>query len=58
LLIGVFGVTIGPLCEELIFRGFLMPLLTRSFGALPASAAAVPFALMHGEEYAWAGNNL
>ena len=23
----VFGVTLGPLCEELVFRGFLQPLL-------------------------------
>src|SRR5215471_3936053 len=29
-LIGIFGVTIGPLCEELVFRGFLQPLLVRS----------------------------
>ena len=59
LLIGVFGVTIGPLCEELIFRGFLMPLLTRSFGALAGVLlAAVPFALLHGEEYAWGWQQL
>jgi uncharacterized protein len=53
-LIGVFGVTLGPLCEELMFRGFLMPLLVRSFGALTGVlAAAAPFALLHGFEYAW-----
>ncbi len=59
LLIGVFGVTIGPLCEELIFRGFLMPLLARSFGALAGVLlAAVPFALLHGQEYAWGWQQL
>jgi hypothetical protein len=53
-LIGVFAVTLGPLCEELMFRGFLMPLLVRSFGALAGVlAAAVPFALLHGFQYAW-----
>jgi membrane protease YdiL (CAAX protease family) len=59
LLIGVFGVTLGPLCEELIFRGFLMPLLARSFGALAGVLlAAVPFALLHGQEYAWGWQQL
>ncbi|MGC9971484.1 MAG: type II CAAX endopeptidase family protein [Bryobacteraceae bacterium] len=54
MLIGVFGVTLGPLCEELMFRGFLMPLLVRSFGALTGVlAAAIPFALLHGFQYAW-----
>lgn len=54
MLIGVFGVTLGPLCEELIFRGFLMPLLVRWFGAVAGVlGAAAPFALLHGSEYAW-----
>jgi membrane protease YdiL (CAAX protease family) len=55
LLVGVFAVTLGPLFEELAFRGFLMPLLTRTFGAVAAVVLqAVPFALLHGSEYAWA----
>src|SRR5579883_568460 len=29
-LFGLFAVLIGPLCEELAFRGFLMPLIIRS----------------------------
>jgi uncharacterized protein len=54
MLIAFFGVTLGPLCEELIFRGFLMPLLVRSFGALTGVlVAAAPFTLLHGSEYAW-----
>jgi membrane protease YdiL (CAAX protease family) len=47
LLMAVFGVGIAPLCEELAFRGFLQPLLARSFGA-PAGilAAGVAFGLL------------
>jgi hypothetical protein len=54
LLIGGFASTLGPMFEELGFRGFLMPLLTRTFGAtagIVLSAAA--FAVLHGPEYAW-----
>jgi hypothetical protein len=54
LLVGVAAATVGPLCEELAFRGFLMPLLVRSLG--PAAGivlSALPFALLHGPQYAW-----
>jgi membrane protease YdiL (CAAX protease family) len=52
LLLTVFGVTLGPLCEELAFRGFLQPLLVRSLGAVPGVLlAAVPFGLLHYQEY-------
>jgi uncharacterized protein len=55
LLVGFFALTLGPLFEELAFRGFLMPLLVRTFGAVAGVALqAVPFALLHGNEYAWA----
>jgi CAAX protease family protein len=51
-LVAIFGVTMGPLCEELAFRGFLQPLLVRSLGALPGIAAAsIPFGLLHFQEY-------
>jgi membrane protease YdiL (CAAX protease family) len=44
-----FGAFVGPICEEMAFRGFLQPLLTRSLGAWPAIVLAdVPFALLHG----------
>jgi membrane protease YdiL (CAAX protease family) len=53
-LVGFFAVTLGPLCEELIFRGFLQPLLTRSLGAAAAIlVTAAVFALPHGPQYAW-----
>jgi uncharacterized protein len=52
ILVAVFGVSVGPLCEELIFRGFLQPLFVRTLGAVPGILlAAVPFGLLHLEEY-------
>jgi hypothetical protein len=52
--VGTFGVTLGPLCEELVFRGFLQPLLVRSFGAAAGIAAgAVPFGLLHLQQYGY-----
>jgi membrane protease YdiL (CAAX protease family) len=56
ILIGIFGTTIGPLCEELGFRGFLQPLLVRSFGTVPGIIlTAIPFGLLHAEQnaYSW-----
>ncbi len=53
-LVGVFAITLGPLCEELAFRGLLLPLLARTFGAAAGILlTAAPFALLHGSEYAW-----
>lgn len=52
ILIGLFGVTLGPLAEELIFRGFLQPLLVRSMGTVAGIlVAAIPFGLLHFSEY-------
>jgi uncharacterized protein len=59
LLMGFFAVTLGPLFEELAFRGFLQPLLVSTFGALGGVALqAVPFAALHGVEYAWSWQQL
>lgn len=53
-LFGLFSIIIGPVCEELAFRGFLMPLLVRSFGPwVGIIGAALPFALLHGDQYSW-----
>jgi membrane protease YdiL (CAAX protease family) len=53
-IVGIAAVTIGPLCEELAFRGFLLPVLVRSFGAAAGVVlAALPFALLHGPQYGW-----
>jgi membrane protease YdiL (CAAX protease family) len=52
ILVAVFGITLGPLFEELAFRGFLQPLLVRSLGAIPGIVvAAIPFGLLHFQEY-------
>ncbi len=52
--LGVFVVLLGPFCEELVFRGFLMPLFVRSLTAVPGILlAALLFGSMHGPEYQW-----
>src|SRR5277367_2261096 len=54
ILFGIFVVIVGPLCEELAFRGFLMPLLVRSFGAAAGIlGTGVLFGALHAPEYAW-----
>jgi uncharacterized protein len=51
----VFVVVLGPIFEELVFRGFLLPLLVRTFGpALGILLTALPFALLHGAQNKWA----
>lgn len=51
----VAGVVLGPIVEELFFRGFLMPLIAKYTGdVVSIFAAAAPFALMHGAQYKWA----
>ncbi len=53
-LVGVFATTLGPLAEELIFRGFFQPLLVSRLGTVAGIAAAsLPFALLHGPQYSW-----
>ncbi|MCW5980524.1 MAG: CPBP family intramembrane metalloprotease [Bryobacteraceae bacterium] len=59
ILVGIFAITLGPLCEELIFRGFLLPLLVKSLGAVAGVAiTAVGFSLLHGPQYAWSWQHL
>lgn len=54
ILVGVFSTTLGPLCEELVFRGFFQPLLTARFGRWAGIIlCAAPFALLHGPQYHW-----
>lgn len=51
----LFGVVLGPIYEELFFRGFLFPLLAKSFGALAGVLlSAFLFGLLHGAQYDWA----
>jgi membrane protease YdiL (CAAX protease family) len=52
ILMAIFGVTVGPLFEELGFRGFLQPLLVRTFGAAAGILlTAIPFGILHWQEY-------
>jgi hypothetical protein len=51
----LFTTVFGPLFEEMLFRGFLLPLLVRSVGPLLGILlTAAPFALLHGPQYHWA----
>jgi len=53
-MIAVIGTTLAPICEEIVFRGFLQPLLVRSLGAAPGILlAAAAFGLMHLQEYGY-----
>lgn len=50
----LFLTVFGPVFEELVFRGFLFPLLARSLGPWPGILlAGTLFALVHGSEYHW-----
>lgn len=51
-LMAAFAVTVGPLMEELFFRGFLYPVLARWTGVVPAIIlTALPFGLLHYLQY-------
>jgi len=51
-LFGLLVALIGPLCEELAFRGFILPLLVRSFGAAAGIVVTgILFGMLHGFEY-------
>jgi membrane protease YdiL (CAAX protease family) len=44
----IFAVLVGPIFEELVFRGFLFPLIARSLGSgIGIVLTAIPFALLH-----------
>ena len=48
------AVLIAPLVEETIFRGYLYPLMAKSFGVVPGIAVTgVLFGLMHGYQLGW-----
>lgn len=59
ILVGLFASTLGPLCEELAFRGFLQPIVTRSLG--PVAGIVIPaalFAIPHLPQYAWSWRHI
>ena len=48
------GVIAGPFCEELIFRGFLMPALSKVIGAYSGIVVTgIAFSLLHGPQNHW-----
>ncbi|HTA70943.1 MAG TPA: type II CAAX endopeptidase family protein [Bryobacteraceae bacterium] len=54
LLFSLFVVVLGPLCEELAFRGFLLPLFVRSLGAAGGIiVTGLLFGCLHAPEYSW-----
>jgi membrane protease YdiL (CAAX protease family) len=54
ILIAVFAVTLGPLMEELFFRGFLYPVLARRFGmVIGIFLTAIGFGVMHLAQYGY-----
>ncbi|OYW07668.1 MAG: hypothetical protein B7X34_10450 [Acidobacteriia bacterium 12-62-4] len=55
----LFAVTFGPVCEELFFRGLVLPLAVKNFGQVAALVlTSVPFALIHGPQYSWSWQHL
>ncbi|MDP8989316.1 MAG: CPBP family intramembrane metalloprotease [Acidobacteriota bacterium] len=51
----LFGVVLAPIFEEMLFRGFLLPLLARSLGPwLGIFLTALLFGLLHGAQNYWA----
>jgi membrane protease YdiL (CAAX protease family) len=54
-----FGSLLAPVFEELVFRGFVFPLLARSLGAWPGIIlTALAFALLHGSQFHWAWQSI
>jgi membrane protease YdiL (CAAX protease family) len=59
IVIAIFGSTLGPLVEEVLFRGLLQPLTVASAGVIPGILiAALPFALLHGPQYGWSWRHI
>lgn len=51
-LVAIFGTTVAPLCEELVFRGFVQPVLVRQMGAVAGILmTSVIFGGLHYSEY-------
>ncbi|MCU1300591.1 MAG: Abortive infection protein [Candidatus Sulfotelmatobacter sp.] len=54
-LTAVFAVTLGPLMEEIFFRGFLYPVIARRLGVFwGILLTAIPFGLIHMVQYGYA----
>ncbi len=54
-LLAIIAVSLGPLMEELFFRGFMYPVIARRMGvAWGVMLTALPFGLIHLPQYGWA----
>jgi membrane protease YdiL (CAAX protease family) len=54
-----FGVLIAPAVEELLFRGFLYPVMERAHGAeVAVLATALLFGAVHAPQFGWAWQNV
>ncbi len=54
-LLAFMAIILAPIFEELFFRGFLQPLLSRTWGAAAGIlVTAALFGAMHAPEYSWA----
>lgn len=54
-LLAIIAVSLGPLMEELFFRGFMYPVLARRMGVTwGILLTALPFGLIHLPQYGWA----
>ena len=55
ILTGIFAISLGPLMEELFFRGFLYPVIARRSGMMVAIVTtSVAFGLIHAAQLAFA----
>jgi len=53
-LVGLFAITVAPLCEELVFRGFIMPLISKVLGAVAGIViTGAMFGALHLPEYGY-----
>lgn len=53
-LLAIIATTLGPLMEELFFRGFFYPVVARRWGAgWGIFLSALPFALLHMQQYGY-----
>jgi uncharacterized protein len=55
----LFGVSLGPAVEELLFRGILLPVVAHAAGVWAGLIiTSLPFALIHGSQYSWSWQHL
>ncbi|MBG99479.1 MAG: hypothetical protein CMN58_03920 [Solibacterales bacterium] len=59
LLVAVFGITVFPAVEEILFRGFFFAIVERIHGTLVAIViTSTVFSIVHGPQYGWQWQSL